>query len=170
MKRFFKIIVLLGFAVQAFSQNKKSSDTLSAVRNVFAVKVYQNSYLLDNKRQKLYFNENLIATKKNKTSTVLKVISPISLIAGGYLMYDGLKGKTFYTNVNGETVPYVSRSMKKLVGGVFLVVGSGVLFEYSKDLKIKAVNVYNNGVKNNNLTIKLGITPSGMPGFFAHLD
>jgi hypothetical protein len=175
--RFLKVIVLFitvfGSHI-SFSQELQSADTLIYQRKVFHSTIYRGHVKLSKSSFASLLAESEEWYRKNRRADLLLPMGPVISLGGVYLAYDAIKGVPMVTNIEGESYPYVVRSLPKLLGGLVLFVTGLSMIESANETKSNAVKWHNELEKlkkeqyKTTLKWKLEAVPSGGIGLTAN--
>lgn len=150
------------------------ADSLSPVRKLFTTNVYKHGIKLSKGQFAFELKESSKWTRKNKIANIILPAGPIISAGGIYLAYDAIKGVPMVAYIDGETYPYVVRSLPKLLGGLALFVTGLSLVESANETKTNATNWHNEHLKEQlikketSFHLQFGVSQTGGLGLVAN--
>jgi len=159
------LLILAGTSVQA---QEAGSDSLSTRRNFLNTRIYRNEILLHPSIVLRKYKNSPEATRKFNTGRIMLPAGILTTVAGIYTGFDAIKGTPRQAEINGVVYPYKVRNIQQLIIGILGTAAGISLIEYSNDLKVNSVKVYNSTSKKVALNIKFGISPSSNLGLYTN--
>lgn len=165
-----KPLILFLFILLSTSARAQDTgfDSLSTRRNFLNTRIYRNEIVLHPSIVLRKYRTSNEAMRKFNTSRIMLPAGLLTAAAGVFVSYDAIKGVPRQAEINGVVYPYKVRNIKQLIIGILGTAAGISLIEYSNDLKVNSVKIYNSTSKKVAFNIKFGISPESNLGLYTN--